>query len=223
MLITLLFVASGCRKNRLEPTVPDSGFDYFPSEIGNTWVYQVDSIRFNPFAAGQKIDTFTFFIKHVVSDTTRDNNGIKNSIISSFRSNEEFGDYTFERSFARRIVDFRAETIESNVRTINLVFPPTVFKYWDTNAFNTKKEEENEIIEALSSEQIGQTRYDSTVHVLQRDDDFKTLRNYGLEKYAKHKGLVYSHQIHWTKKTLGDTSEIPEGYDYTYILKRFTK
>ncbi len=221
LLALLLFVGVGCRKNRLEPTSHDAGYGYFPFEVGNTWIYRVDSIHFNPFNASNEIDTFTFYVKYVVSDTIKDNNGIRNSIISAYRTTDSIGDYSFHRNFTRRITDYRAETIDSNIRVVSLVFPPSIFKYWDSNAFNKRREEEAEIIHVGLSERIGDHVYDSTVHVLQRDDDFKTLRNYGIEKYAKHIGLVYSHQISWTKKTLNDPEEVPDGFDYTYTLLSF--
>lgn len=218
LLILLIGGTFGCRKNRLEPKSNDSGYAYFPFSIGNTWMYQVDSINFDAFNASS--DTFRFFVKHVVTDTIRDINGVKNGVVSSFRSDSLNGNFVFERNFTKRIVNYRAETTDSNIRVVNLLFPPSLFKYWDANAFNTKPEEEYEITDFRRNEVIGGEAYDSTVHVLQRDDDFKTLRKYGIEKYVKHVGLVYSHQIHWTKTTI-DPSEIPDGFDYTYTLLKF--
>lgn len=214
-----LMTEMGCRKNQLEPKPNDVGYGYFPLEVGNTWIYQVDSIHYDAFA--KSIDTFSFLVKQVVVDTVVDNQGVRSSIVEFFRTDSLTGAYKLDRTLSKRIVDFRAEVIDSNVRVINLVFPPTLYKYWDANAYNTKSKSEYEILEALDSERIGTVLYNNVVHVVQRDEAFKTLRNYGVEKYAKGFGMVYAHQIYWIKKTIGDSTEIPNGYDYTYTLKKF--
>jgi len=187
-----LMTEMGCRKNQLEPKPNDVGYGYFPLEV-----------------------------KQVVVDTVVDNQGVRSSIVDFFRTDSLTGAYKLDRTLSKRIVDFRAEVIDSNVRVINLVFPPTLYKYWDANAYNTKSKSEYEILEALDSERIGTVLYNNVVHVVQRDEAFKTLRNYGVEKYAKGFGMVYAHQIYWIKKTIGDSTEIPNGYDYTYTLKKF--
>ena len=84
-----------------------------------------------------------------------------------------------------------------------------------------KAKEEYEILETMVNEVIDTHQYSETVHVIQRDESFKTLRNFGIEKYANGVGLVYARQVFWTKKAIGDTTEIPQGYDYTYTLKTF--
>jgi len=58
---------------------------------------------------------------------------------------------------------------------------------------------------------------------LQRDEDFRTVRNYGLEKYSRSVGLIYSRQIAWVKKTLNDPGVVPNGFDYRYQLISFSK
>lgn len=173
----------GCRKNRLERKQNDVGYGYFPLEVGNTWIYQVDSIHFDAFA--ESIDTFSFLVKQVVVDTVVDNQGVRSSIIEFFRTDSITGAYKLDRTLSKRIVDFRAEVIDSNVRVINLVFPPTLYKYWDANAYNTKSKSEYEILESNNNEVIDTVTYPDVLHVVQRDESFKTLRNYGIEKVCE--------------------------------------
>jgi len=220
-MITVLMVEMGCRKNAIEPRPNDFGYGYFPLNIGNTWIYQVDSIDYDAFA--KTIDTFRFLVKQEIVDTIIDNQGVRSSIVDVSRTDSLNGAFVFDRNMVKRITAFRAEVLDSNVRVINLVFPPSLYKYWDANAYNTKNKEEYEILEEMSTEIIDTTMYVNTLHVVQRDEAFKTLRNYGIEKYAEDNGLIYARQIFWTKKAIGDTTEIPEGYDYTYTLKSFEK
>ena len=220
-MITILLVEMGCRKNAIEPRPNDFGYGYFPLNIGNTWIYQVDSIDYDAFA--KTIDTFRFLVKQEIVDTILDNQGVRSSIVEVSHTDSLNGAFVFDRNMVKRITAFRAEVLDSNVRVINLVFPPSLYKYWDANAYNTKNKEEYEILEEMSTEIIDTTMYVNTLHVVQRDEAFKTLRNYGIEKYAEDKGLIYARQIFWTKKAIGDTTEIPEGYDYTYTLKSFEK
>ena len=218
-VISISLTEMGCRKNELEPRPNDVGYGYFPVGVGNTWVYQVDSIDYDAF--GKSIDTFSFLVRHEIVDTIVDNQGVRGSIVEVSRTDSLNGSFSFDRNMVKRITDFRAEVIDSNVRVINLIFPPTLYKFWDANVYNTKVKEEYEVLEVLGSETIDTTLYPNVIHVVQRDESFKTLRSYGIEKYAKDVGLVYARQIHWTKKAIGDTTEIPDGYDYTYTLRSF--
>ena len=127
----------GCRKNELEPKPNDIGYGYFPLEIGNTWVYQVDSIDYDAFA--KTIDTFSFLVKQVVVDSIVDNQGVRGSIVELFRTDSLNGTFSFDRRLTKRIAEARAEIIDSSVRVINLVFPPTLYKFWDANVYNTKQ------------------------------------------------------------------------------------
>ena len=124
------------------------------------------------------IDTFRFLVKHQIVDSIVDNQGVRGSIVEVSRTDSLTGPFVFDRNMVKRITEFRAEVLDSNVRVINLVFPPTLYKYWDANVFNTKDKEEYEILEEISTEIIDTTQYMNTLHVVQRDEAFKTLRNY---------------------------------------------
>ncbi len=211
----------GCKRNEVEPTVSDFGYDYYPIDLGTTWEYQVDSIQFKPFDS--RIDTFQFMVKHIVVDTFIDATGVKSSIINVYHSDSIGGSYKLNRSVTKRVFDYRAEVTDTNFKVISLVFPPNKLKYWDANAFNTNPTLEYEIIDNLETETIGSNEYNDVVHVVQQDEDFRTIKNYGIEKYSKHFGMIYARQISWTKERLNDTAEIPDGYDYTYTLKSFKR
>ena len=139
-MITVLMVEMGCRKNAIEPRPNDFGYGYFPLNIGNTWIYQVDSIDYDAFA--KTIDTFRFLVKQEIVDTIIDNQGVRSSIVEVSRTDSLNGAFVFDRNMVKRITAFRAEVLDSNVRVINLVFPPSLYKYWDANAYNTKNKEE---------------------------------------------------------------------------------
>ena len=113
--------------------------------------------------------------------------------------------------------------VDSNVKVVLLTYPPRLFDFWDANAFNTRMKEEYEVIDIVASDSVENMSFGETIHVLQRDEDFRTVRNYGLEKYSRGVGLIYSRQIAWVKKTLNDPDEVPNGFDYRYQLISFSK
>lgn len=210
---------SGCRKDRIEPKSNQIGLEYYPLSVGNTWTYRIDSIHFDAFA--KSIDTFHLFEKQVIVDTFR---GDQNQLIyltDILRSTDEKGNYKLVRNQSRSIIDYRAEVVDSNSRYVSLVFPIELYNTWNPNQFNTKDKEDAEVIDMLNKLDIDSNSYVDVVSILHYNQSFQTLRRQKEEKYAKNIGLIYASNIYWTKKTISDTSEVPNGYSYTYNLVDF--
>ncbi|MCB9262899.1 MAG: hypothetical protein H6607_11045 [Flavobacteriales bacterium] len=222
LVLVSILIWNGCRKDRYEPKQEDLGYSYFLMDKGNTWIYEVDSIQYTSYNQSHPIDTFQFFIKRIITDTFIDKDSAKNAIVSVYKSNSINGNYQFVRNYTQRIYDFRAEVVDTNVKTVALVFPPNLNEYWNANLFNTKDESELEIAELKLKDSMGGNSYDSILYVLRSGIDIRTLKDFGMEKYAKNVGLIYSEQIHKKWKSLLP-NEIPDGFEYTYKLVKFEK
>ena len=219
--LILIIAQTSCRKDADEPTPTDFGFDYTPYEVGATWTYRVDSINYSSFDQNGSIDTFSFYVRKTVTDTIVDDNQRKIFVVNESRTDTLNNNFVQDRVYQVSIHDYRFEVVDSNVKVVLLTYTPRLFAYWDANAFNVRMKEEYEVIDIVPSDSVENMSFGETIHLLQRDEDFRTVRNYGLEKYSRGVGLIYSRQIAWVKKTLNDPDEVPNGYDYTYTLESF--
>ena len=215
----LILGIMSCRKDRIEPKSNQIGFEYSPLSIGNTWLYQVDSIHFNAFT--KSIDTFHFFEKHQIKDTSRGDLDQLHFHTDISRSTSKNGKFVFVRNQLRSITNYRLEIVDSNSRHVALVFPPDLYNTWNPNQFNTKEKENAEVINKLSALEVDSIIYNDVVCVMHYDQSFQILRRYKEEKFAKNIGLIFANQIDWTKKTIGDSTEIPNGFNFTYKLIDF--
>lgn len=221
-LITFL-IGTSCRKNELDPTPVELGYEYFPNTVGMEWTYRVDSIVFDGYAVDSgKIDTITYWVKHIVDANIFDGSGDSAQKISRYIKTAPNKPFLFNRNFSMRITKFRAEVNDTAGRIIKLVFPASLHQYWDANAFNSRQSEEYQIVDKKNTEVIGGSQYDNTLHVLQRDVEYFIQKRYGIEKYAKHIGMVYKSDIKWDL-TIKDNVSKKDGYDCTYTLVEFKR
>jgi len=221
--LAAIVVQTSCRKDVDEPSPTDFGFDFTPYEVGATWTYRVDSINYNSFDQNGSIDTFSFYVRKTVTDTIVDSDQRKTFIVSESRTDTLNDNFIQDRVYQASINDYRFEVVDSNVKVVLLTYPPRLFDFWDANVFNIRMKEEYEVIDIVASDSVENMSFGETIHVLQRDEDFRTVRNYGLEKYSRGVGLIYSRQIAWVKKTLNDPDEVQNGFDYRYQLISFSK
>lgn len=218
--VVLLLGMSSCRKNEIEPKPNDLGYAYFPNKVGNTWVYRVDSIVYDAFVKGGKIDTFSYWVKHVIDGEFKDATGVVNQKVSLYIKTDSTTPYVFNRNFSMRVADYRAEVTDSAGKYIKLVFPPALFQYWDGNLFNAQKEEEYQIIQKQNRQLLNGVLYDSTLEVLHRDVEYFIQKRYGAETYAKHFGMIFKNVVHWDIE-MQDTVRVKDGFEYTYKLESF--
>ncbi|MCB0733778.1 MAG: hypothetical protein KDC76_04330 [Bacteroidetes bacterium] len=220
---TLLILAglSACRKNEVEPTTTHFGYNYFPLDSGYSWIYRVDSVVYDDYVAGGTIDTIRYWVKHTVVDDYIDGQGNMSYRLSRFIKTDSAAPFTYSTELTARIINFRAELEDSSGRYVKLSFPPSLYKYWDGNAYNSKESEEYQIIQVSDREQVGAKWYDSTIHVLHRDDEFFIQKRYELEKYAAGVGLIYTSTISWDLD-IRDTVQVKKGSETQYWLEEFT-
>lgn len=236
-LLGFLFLSS-C-ENKIEDYNPaNSGSEYFPIEIGNTWTYQVDSIIYDK--KGTQIDTVYHIVKETITESFEDNEGQTNFVIERF--NKIGVNWVNTDIWSTLKNDNHAIRNEDNLRFIKLVFPINENKYWDGNAFI---DSDNIIIKIAGEsiklyerwsynyesvnkfEKIGDNNYDNVTTVEQVDTENSINKRYSLEKYAKGIGLVYKKMIILNTQNNDDTlpweEKAEEGFILEQTLLSFTK
>ena len=208
---TLCFFIASCGKNETE-TLPDLAKTYYPLQIGKTFVYNIDTIIYDPQPNNIiKIDTYRWQVKEVFVDTFRSLNG--QLLYKIERSEHLRGDtlkFEVKKIFTAGLADNGALRTEDNLTFIK--FPRFLGEktIWDGNIYCDptliievagermglfSKTWNYEVLTVGKSETIGSKTFDNVLTVrAQSDTRILTEKRYTLEKYAKDIGLVYKEQ-----------------------------
>ena len=207
-LFSILIVFNACKdKQVLDDTDITYGYEYFPLQIGNEWIYRVDSITYDPAQSGGTISANqnTVYVKEVVVDTFFDELGRLSHRIERFE--KPFLDTTWAlRDVWSALRDARvAERFEENVRLVKMGFPLRFGDLFDPavhlaeDATFPVAGEQIEIFKAWEAEvlavdepaTIGDFSFEKVTTIQLADEENLLEKRYGLEKYAKDIGLIY--------------------------------
>ena len=200
------FIITACGSNESE-TLPNRGKEYYPLTIGQTAIFDLDSVIYDPLPTGIKIDTYRWQAREVLSDTARAKTGQLTYIIDRSIKTAASLNWTPRETFGASLTGDYALLSENNLTYIKF---PTYFDVgtnWDGNIFNdvsTKLDVAGEILEPFSkrwtfevisygkAEKIGTKDYPDVLTIrAQSDPAILTEKRYSLEKYAKGVGLVH--------------------------------
>ena len=212
IFLTIIFLAFGCKTDKLLPS--DVGYDYFPVEIGKWVVYDVDSIVFNDFT--NEIDSFHFQIKELIESSFVDAEGREVQRLHRYKRKDVGDSWTIKDVWSIVKTNKTAERFEENVMYVKLSFPARIGQSWDGNAANIYDEWMYQCTEYDEEYILGNLLFDSTLTVLQRDENLGIEKDYFIEVYAKHVGLVYKQSIHLEQDFIDPTWSNPrKGFAYT--------
>lgn len=232
--IFLLGVIS-CSKDQ-EPFVVDYKYDYYPVDSGITVVYQVDSIRYSFLNPGVQIDTLSYFIKETIGDTFLDDLGQINYRVWRYRRDSISQPWQIDRAWSLMHTVTNLQKNEDGLRFIKLVFPPKPDQNWNGNQYIDAQYNDplnpsgfeylldwTYKITALDvTANIGGMAFDSTLSILQQDDENLLEKTYSLEQYAKGVGMIYKELWHLTTQRVDPASQLlpfEEKAENGFILK----
>ncbi len=192
--VGILFLLMACTKKT--NSVPDSGHEYAPSAIGKYVIYDVDSTVYDDF----KKDTtyYKYRIKEKLEQFFTDNEG-RQAIklvryIKTYNPLVNYNDipWTIKDVWSYTKTSRFLEVVEEDVRFTKLIFPIKEDDTWNGNAKNTLGSCEYKYDYIDRVEVINGMKMDSMLLVVQKNDKNNVIhREYFVEKYAKHIGLVY--------------------------------
>jgi hypothetical protein len=208
LLLIAIICLWGCGKNENGTLESAQAADYFPLQIGKTWVYNLDSIKYDiQNDKSVKIDTVRLQVREVLVDTFTDATGQKRYKIERSEKLRTAAAWNLSDIFSTSIQKDIVLRTEGSFTYIKMPKVLTVGATWDGNVYNDpaiKIEIEGEILEPFSkkwsfevlsfnkSEKIGNVTYDNVLTIeAQTDPKILTERRYMIEKYAKGIGLVY--------------------------------
>ncbi len=128
MLVCVGGLLSGCRGGAGSEMLP-LVHEYLPVDLGNVWVYQVDSVGYSG-EPGRAPDTVRFFVRWEVVDGWRDQSGRWVYRVDRWRKGLGQAEWVPVNSFFWIVESGRILRHEENVRWVELVFPVRVGVVW---------------------------------------------------------------------------------------------
>lgn len=211
--ISLLFLAVftvSCKKETVAPQTPS--MNYFPTEKGRYVDYEVDSVYHaeNDNNNDDSVYSYHFFVRDVIDSSYSDLQGRINQIVLRYRRNDTLQNWALSNVWSQYLSSSSAYRTEDNVTYHKLSFPISETINWNVNDANTLSEEDAFYEYFHESDIINGNSFDSTLSVIQIDENNYVETIYGNEKYASGIGLIYKE-----RKDLGKKNGIVvKGLDY---------
>lgn len=172
-----------------DSNAPNFHYDYFDLTPGRYIDYDVVEINHDEDAAVSH-DTLIYQLRTYIGDTVIDNAGRIARKFIRYKRNNSADSWMLSDVWTTIVDGNRAELVEENQRIVKLVFSPTLYKEWNSNAYNSFPETNYYYDQIHENKTIGIFNFDSTLVVEQ--EDFQSLVDHKrqFEVYAKGVGLV---------------------------------
>lgn len=230
LLATIIAAAvSGC-KNKTDDFALDYKYEYFPLDSGRYWIWEVDSVIFTPLGSGfVQRDTLKVYIKEVVESIYTDNAGRPTARIERYQSNTDDYVWFITDIWFANLTQRTGEKVEENLRFVKILFPPKQEQTWRGNQYI----QVTETIEwmkdwayRVSALDVPKTlngmAFDSTITILQHDNENLIQKTFATETYAKNVGLVYKEWLNLEKTRVTEPWTNPEkGFIQKMTIKEF--
>lgn len=204
-LLGILFLLSACGKNEIEDLNLDYGYNYFPLEIGKTWIYQVDSIVFDPAILGTAIDTMRTFFREEIVDTLLDQTSQTWYRVERSERTADTLPWQIKSVFRIAATKEQAFRTEDNLQFIKLTFPIQEGKNWNGNVFFDETKivqvagESIEMFKGWSyqietvdqSLALGNLSFEKVATITQANSENLIEYRFSQEQYAREVGLIY--------------------------------
>lgn len=191
LLVMVSFFVS-CKEET--KTIKENGKNYYPLSVGSFYIYDIDSFLYD--GINKRIDTSSQVIRDFVKEFLIDSAG--NEVFRIERS--VLVDSVYWNSYLSYTASIHSLSVQSfmhNSREVRLSFPITEFKTWDGNLYNNKPLEEYYYLDIQEPFIIGDSTYENTVTVLQKEfyepkPPLQPLFDiYKKEVFAKDIGMIY--------------------------------
>ncbi len=190
-LVSLALLIS-CTEETEDFTI-NFGYEFYPLEVGRSWVYEVDSIVLS--RQGTEVDTVRLFYREDIIEARPGNAGDTLFIVERFERYSDTAAWQIREVLSLARSANHAYRTEDNLRFLKLIFPVQQGKKWDGHRFFdpvVRLEVGGELMPVFENwnYQYAQVS-DNTVTISQAEfEDVRQLRR-AEERYEAGKGLVY--------------------------------
>ncbi|MCX6181037.1 MAG: hypothetical protein NT150_03810 [Bacteroidetes bacterium] len=208
LLAVVLFFGAACKKGTNIEV--ESGADYIPVKSGQYVIYEIDSIHFDDFT--KKSDTFHFQLKEEIGESFVDLSGNTSYRLNRYTridtGNVDALPWKLKNVWYVSKLNERYERVEESFRYTRLKFPVIEGSSWNGNGFNSNEEWTYTYKDVDVPATLKTHHWDSTITVIQIDDELLISKKYYQEVYAKHIGLVYKKVIDVASQDIGSGKPI---------------
>ncbi|MEM7105463.1 MAG: hypothetical protein AAF502_20165 [Bacteroidota bacterium] len=205
LVSSLMFWFTSCEEVTTQLDI-DFGYEYFPQETGKFIIYEADSVIYDQSGNSTVIDTISFQVLERFMESFEDNSGQTVYRIERYERPTENDSWRPKDVWTSQINDLKAERVEENLRFIKLIFPAgPETDPWNGNVFLDETTVipiagesvvvfKNWLYEYVSKDEpydINGMSFDSTLNVLQANEENLIELRYSQEIYAKGVGLIY--------------------------------
>jgi hypothetical protein len=189
--MTLIGAVVSCKKDSV--VIPSDSYSYFPTTVGHWIVYEVDSVYHseNDNNNDDSVYTYHFEIKEVLDSSFIDGAGRNNQIIKHYRRNDSLSAWSLTDVWTQTLITTGAYRCENNISVHKLSFPLTMDALWNGNDANTLEPEMFSYEYLHQPDELNFLEFDSTLSVLQTDENNYIEKLYGKEIYATGVGLIF--------------------------------
>lgn len=183
-----LFLVTVLSCHKKDEGIPElSGKEYFPTDSGRYWIYNVHSIKYN----SDTIDT-TFQVKQLIYDTFHFQNTIVYQLYRFSRSDASNPWPSAPDSVWSFTTDLNQITInEAGSNYIRLVFPLSAGKKWNGNAKNIAPVNTYTVKSYNTSFAVSNLFFQETCNIEEAQSKNLVNKDYRNRIYAKYVGMIY--------------------------------
>jgi hypothetical protein len=187
-------LAESCKKETVE--LSSKGSTYFPV-TNHKWVlYDVDSVYHaeNDNNNDDSVYTYNFQVKEVLDSFFIDGAGRANQIVKHYRRNDSLSAWSLTNVWTQVVISTGAYRTEENIPVHKLTFPLSSDVIWNANDANTLEPQMYSYEYLHQPGTFNGLSFDSTLSVLEVDENNYVERLFGREVYAAGVGLVFKEE-----------------------------
>jgi len=178
-----------CNPEELIPDTTRVGFDFFPLQVGDFRVYEVEEITKTVLFG---YDTARFQLKESLVDSFPGQGGDIIYLLHRSKRLSVNDAWDLDSVWTARRNQNQAVTVESNVPYIKMVFPIDENKIWDGNKLNSADNDAYEMRNLFASFDTGLEVIEETLTVIQNEKlDSIDILDFRKEVYGLNIGLIY--------------------------------
>jgi len=202
--LVVILLCISCNNNN--DTVPElTGKEYFPTDSGRYWIYDVHEIKYN----SDTTDT-TYQRKDLIFDVFEYQNTTIYQLYRFYKSSDVVDWPSQPDSVWSFTTDQNQITLkESNVEFVRLVFPLSNGETWDGNSKNVSIRDDYTISNFKKPYTVGVFYFPETATVIEEHSLNLVSKDYRNRIYAKNVGLIYKYYEQLNFKT--DAGTIGQG------------
>ena len=207
VLMTAFMVSIlACEDRQVDPITERLGYDYFPLEIGDYKIFEVEEVNFS----SQGFDTSRYFLREALEDTFRNGENLLEFRIFRYISEDtSTGSWELDSIWSTRLEPGRAIVRENSIPFIKLVFPFDNKSRWDGNALNGKSTQLYEV-EFMDQQDtlLGADTYQNLLKLTISNEADTTEVNQRFEYYSLTHGLIIKdYTVYFPCTTEGECGE----------------